>query len=397
MKNTRNIILKIKDKNQESFNLMCSIYNDVGNHIQDISYTLRKNNLQEDFNNVLKSLTSIKVFNFNFKTEDKKILELLEIYNGKEEPKIVENVKNNSVIVNDKIKYPTNDNEIYMYVGLETDIDTKTTEFKILAYNSDQERVIKKEMYENRKNDNHLFLNELKVKIIELQESGKIVKLYGKGLLFSLFNQLNKTFEEEGRNQIELRDGTGILNEKAAHRRIKKHMSDFYDSLNQLNDKYVYFLDGSVSESGQKYASAFLCRNTNELISKQTKVIDGMSSGHKVNESEVIALKSAIDYMVLNRQNDKPIYLIFDSDNIASKLKKGLNGEFPDRITNVDLIMQEICEKIKNNNLKINVNVVKSHSENYVHDIFKYNKIVDEFARESLNKGSQIRNLSQKK
>ena len=37
MKNTRNIILKIKDKNQESFNLMCSIYNDVGNHVQDIS------------------------------------------------------------------------------------------------------------------------------------------------------------------------------------------------------------------------------------------------------------------------------------------------------------------------------------------------------------------------
>lgn len=395
MKNTRNIILKVKDKNDKKFHLMCSIYNETGSRIQDISYPIRIENQQEDFNSVLKSLSSIKVFNFNFRTEDNELNKLL--FNYLHANHIFEEKKSTPKILNDKIIYPLDKNTIHMYIGIETDINTKTTECKILGCDSNKERVIKKEIYENRKLDDQLFMNEIKKEIIKFQNEGKTIKLYGRGLIFSLFHKINKELIEEGRNSVELRDGTGVLSVESAHKRIKKHMKEFYDDLNNLKDKYVYFLDGSVSESGDRYASAFLCRNTNEVISKQTKLNENVSSGHKVNESEVIALKNAVEYMIMNAQNDKPVYLVFDSDNIATKLKKGLNNEFPDRITNIDLIMQEICEKIKNNKLDIRVNVLKSHSENFIHDIFKYNTIVDEFARQSLNKGSQIKKLDVKK
>lgn len=393
MKNTRNIVLKINEKDPELLNLSCCIYNEMGNNIQNISYPLRKKNIQEDFNSVLNSLTRIKVFDFNFRTDDSALSELLDNYLGKQS--IIKELPKK--VINEKIKYPTDNNTIHMYIGIETDINTKTTECKILGYDNKKERVIKKEIYENRKLDEQLFINEIKTKIIELQEEGKIVKLYGKGLLFSLFHRINKELELEGKKQVELRDGTGVLSIEAAHKRIKKHMKEFYDDLNNLNDKYVYFLDGSVSENGDRYASAFLCRNTSDLISKQTKLSEYVSSGHKVNESEVIALRTAIDYMIMNRQNDKPIYLVFDSDNIATRLKKGLKNEYPEKMSSIDLIIVEICEKIKNNKMDIRINVLKSHSEDFIHDIFKYNTIVDEFARQSLNKGSQIKKLDVKK
>lgn len=392
MKNTRNIIIKLKDKDQDTLSMNCSIYNEMGSHIQNIAYTIRKNEEQKDFNNVLDTLTRLKVFNFSFSATEKKELMLINNYLEKKEEKVKKIKKE---VKKNQEKYINNEKYVDFYVGIETCTNTKTTEFKLLCYNSNKEIILKKEMYENRKVNDEDFFEILKESVKSLQQEGKSVKLYGKGLLFPLFHRLNKELKVDGFKDVELKDGTGKLSTESAYKRINNYMNTVYDDLNNLQNKYVYFLDGSVADGENKYASAFLCRNANEMISsvgelskKEEK--DYYSSSY----SEIIALSNAIDYMIINRQDDKPIHLVFDSDSIAIKLKNGLKEIYPERINRIDIIMKEICEKIKLNKLDIKVNVLKSHSEEFIHDIFKYNKIVDEFVRKSLTNGSQIKKLT---
>ena len=296
------------------------------------------------------------------------------------------------------------------FIFLDCDFNTeelfKTHEITISKYNNEKDLLANSNsVFENHHISNSLeksnhdwFIEVVEPHVKAAYEDGKQVyiqaKTYHMPYVFSLNNSLKKQNIEPVSMKTR-RNPQYKIKKELSYDRIRKHMTEKYDDLINLNDKYVFYCDGAtvlLEEEGILNSSAFIFKEKNK------KDVDFVIRKKYKNNSdqiyaEINALVFAIDFVIDNNKTDKPIHFVFDSDYVYKSFEATVNNN-KDRVSDrCKDIFEDISIKIKEHNLVLSGVLLKSHqlseANKKKHPVVLYNEKVDMLAKKNLFKEAQ--------